>query len=111
MSEPTPLLGREGIEKAYRRLGDRLAKRGVVADIYVFGGADCVGSHSGPGCRVAGSAAAYPRVPPYEGTRSARSVPSTRKPEVSLRFTSALSHRSAVGLAATACGHPYCHSC
>ena len=33
------LLGREGIEEAFRRLGDRLAKRGVVADIYVFGGA------------------------------------------------------------------------
>ena len=39
MSEPGPLLGREGIEQAFRRLGDRLAKRGVVADIYVFGGA------------------------------------------------------------------------
>ena len=39
MSEPGPLLGREGIEEAFRRLGDRLAKRGVVADIYVFGGA------------------------------------------------------------------------
>jgi hypothetical protein len=34
-----PLLGREGIEEAFRRLGDRLAKRGVVADVYVFGGA------------------------------------------------------------------------
>ncbi len=39
MSEPAPLLGREGIEEAFRRLGDRLAKRSVVADIYVFGGA------------------------------------------------------------------------
>jgi hypothetical protein len=39
VSEPTPLLGREGIEEAFRRLGDRLAKRGVVADVYVFGGA------------------------------------------------------------------------
>jgi hypothetical protein len=39
MSEPAPLLGREGIEEAFRRLGDRLARRGVVADIYVFGGA------------------------------------------------------------------------
>jgi hypothetical protein len=39
VSEPEPLLGREGIEEAFRRLGDRLAKRGVVADIYVFGGA------------------------------------------------------------------------
>jgi hypothetical protein len=39
VSEPTPLLDREGIEEAFRRLGDRLAKRGVVADIYVFGGA------------------------------------------------------------------------
>jgi hypothetical protein len=38
VSEPAPLLGREGIEEAFRRLGDRLAKRGVVADIYVFGG-------------------------------------------------------------------------
>ena len=39
MIEPAPLLDREGIEEAFRRLGDRLAKRGVVADIYVFGGA------------------------------------------------------------------------
>jgi len=39
VSEPTPLLDRGGIEEAFRRLGDRLAKRGVVADIYVFGGA------------------------------------------------------------------------
>jgi hypothetical protein len=39
VSEPTPLLDREGIEEAFRRLGDRLAQRGVVADIYVFGGA------------------------------------------------------------------------
>ena len=39
MSEPTPLLDREGIEEAFRWLGDRLAKRGVVADIYVFSGA------------------------------------------------------------------------
>jgi Nucleotidyltransferase of unknown function (DUF6036) len=39
VSEPTPLLDREGIEAAFRRLGDRLAKRGVVADIYVFDGA------------------------------------------------------------------------
>jgi hypothetical protein len=39
VNEPTPLLDRKGIEDAFRRLGDRLAKRGVVADIYVFGGA------------------------------------------------------------------------
>ena len=34
-----PLLDRAGIEEAFRRLGDRLVKRGVMADIYVFGGA------------------------------------------------------------------------
>jgi predicted nucleotidyltransferase len=39
VSEPAPVLDREGIKEAFRRLGDRLAKRGVVADIYVFGGA------------------------------------------------------------------------
>ena len=39
MSDPSPLLGRAKIEEAFRRLGDRLAKRGVVADLYVFGGA------------------------------------------------------------------------
>ena len=39
MSEPSPLLDRAGIEEAFRRLGDRLARRGVVADLYVFGGA------------------------------------------------------------------------
>ena len=34
-----PLLRRPDIEDAFRRLGDRLAARGVVADIYVIGGA------------------------------------------------------------------------
>jgi predicted nucleotidyltransferase len=34
-----PLLDRSAIEEAFRRLGDRLAKRGVVADLYIFGGA------------------------------------------------------------------------
>jgi hypothetical protein len=38
VSDPSPLLDRAGIEEAFRRLGDRLARRGVVADIYVFGG-------------------------------------------------------------------------
>ena len=36
MSDPSPLLDRAGIEEAFRRLGDRLARRGVVADLYVF---------------------------------------------------------------------------
>jgi hypothetical protein len=39
VSDSSPLLGRAGIEEAFRRLGDRLARRGVVADLYVFGGA------------------------------------------------------------------------
>ncbi len=39
MSEPGPLLDRAAIQEAFRRLGDRLARRGVVADIYVIGGA------------------------------------------------------------------------
>jgi hypothetical protein len=39
VSDPSPLLDRAGIEEAFRRLGARLAKRGVVADLYVFGGA------------------------------------------------------------------------
>jgi len=39
VSDPSPLLDRAGIEEAFRRFGDRLAKRGVVADLYVFGGA------------------------------------------------------------------------
>lgn len=39
MSSSDPLLDRKGIEEAFRRLGERLARRGVVADIYVFGGA------------------------------------------------------------------------
>jgi hypothetical protein len=32
-------LDRAAIEDAFRRLGDRLARRGVVADLYIFGGA------------------------------------------------------------------------
>jgi len=39
VSDPSPLLDRAGIEDAFRRLGERLARRGVVADLYVFGGA------------------------------------------------------------------------
>jgi predicted nucleotidyltransferase len=39
VSDTGPVLDRAGIEEVFRRLGDRLAKRGVVADIYVFGGA------------------------------------------------------------------------
>jgi len=37
MSEP--VLDRQMLTEAFRRLGDRLAYRGVVADLYVFGGA------------------------------------------------------------------------
>jgi predicted nucleotidyltransferase len=39
VSDTGPVLDRAAIEEVFRRLGDRLAKRGVVADIYVFGGA------------------------------------------------------------------------
>ncbi|WP_052745107.1 DUF6036 family nucleotidyltransferase [Micromonospora sp. HK10] len=39
MSINDPLLDRTAIEDAFRRLGDRLARRGVVADLYIFGGA------------------------------------------------------------------------
>jgi predicted nucleotidyltransferase len=39
MSQPDPLLDRAAIQEAFRRLGERLARRGVVADIYVIGGA------------------------------------------------------------------------
>jgi hypothetical protein len=34
-----PLLDRDAIRTAFTRLGERLARRGVKADIYVFGGA------------------------------------------------------------------------
>lgn len=39
MTGAGPLLDRRAIEDAFRRLGDRLVRRGVIADIYVFGGA------------------------------------------------------------------------
>jgi len=39
MNHQEPLLSRKEIENAFRLLGERLAKRGIVADIYVFGGA------------------------------------------------------------------------
>ena len=39
MNADDPLLDRATIEDAFRRLGDRLARIGVVADLYVFGGA------------------------------------------------------------------------
>lgn len=38
MKSPDRLLGRDAITAALRRLGERLAARGVVADVYVFGG-------------------------------------------------------------------------
>jgi predicted nucleotidyltransferase len=39
MTDDGVLLDRSAIENAFRRLGDRLARRGVVADLYIFGGA------------------------------------------------------------------------
>jgi hypothetical protein len=39
VSADDPLLDRAAIEDAFRRLGDRLARRGVVADLYIFDGA------------------------------------------------------------------------
>ncbi|WP_144022686.1 DUF6036 family nucleotidyltransferase [Asanoa hainanensis] len=39
MTADDRLLDRHAIENAFRKLGDRLARRGVVADLYVFGGA------------------------------------------------------------------------
>jgi Nucleotidyltransferase of unknown function (DUF6036) len=39
VSVSDPLLDRSAIENAFRRLGERLARRGVIADLYVFGGA------------------------------------------------------------------------
>jgi predicted nucleotidyltransferase len=39
MTDDGVLLDRRGIEDAFRRLGDRLARRGIVADLYIFGGA------------------------------------------------------------------------
>jgi hypothetical protein len=39
MTDDAVLLDRTGIEDAFRRLGDRLARRGMVADLYIFGGA------------------------------------------------------------------------
>lgn len=39
MSAEDPLLDRTAIENAFHQLGERLARRGVVADLYVFGGA------------------------------------------------------------------------
>jgi hypothetical protein len=34
-----PLLGRAGLERAFTLLGERLARRGLVADLFVVGGA------------------------------------------------------------------------
>jgi Nucleotidyltransferase of unknown function (DUF6036) len=40
MSEPgSPLLGRADLERAFTALGDRLLRRGIVADVFVVGGA------------------------------------------------------------------------
>ncbi|WP_052711068.1 DUF6036 family nucleotidyltransferase [Pseudofrankia sp. DC12] len=45
MIDSDPLLDRAAIEDAFRRLGERLARRGVVADLYVFGGAAMALAH------------------------------------------------------------------
>jgi hypothetical protein len=39
VTDESPLLDRATLERIFRRLGERLAARGVVADLYVFGGA------------------------------------------------------------------------
>jgi len=39
VTDTDPLLDRAAIQDAFRRLGDRLVHRGVVADVYIFGGA------------------------------------------------------------------------
>jgi hypothetical protein len=39
VTEDSPLLDRHQIEEAFRRLGERLVRRGAVADLYVIGGA------------------------------------------------------------------------
>jgi hypothetical protein len=39
MTDEGVLLDRRAIEDAFRRLGERLERRGVVADLYIFGGA------------------------------------------------------------------------
>ncbi|GAA2615837.1 hypothetical protein GCM10010399_53500 [Dactylosporangium fulvum] len=39
MSAADPLLDRDAVETSFRALGDRLVRRGVVADLYVFVGA------------------------------------------------------------------------
>jgi hypothetical protein len=39
MTTEDPLLDRELIWEAFRRLGDRLARRSLVADVYAFAGA------------------------------------------------------------------------
>jgi hypothetical protein len=40
VSEPgNPLLGRAELEQAFTALGDRLLRRGIVADVFVVGGA------------------------------------------------------------------------
>jgi hypothetical protein len=39
VSDAAPLLDRAALEDVFHKLGDRLARRGVIADIYVVGGA------------------------------------------------------------------------
>ncbi len=39
MTDSDPLLDRAAIEHAFRRLGERLSRRGMTADVYVIGGA------------------------------------------------------------------------
>lgn len=39
MTAGGPLLDRAAVEQAFRRLGERLAGRGLIGDVYIFGGA------------------------------------------------------------------------
>ncbi|HEY3903837.1 MAG TPA: DUF6036 family nucleotidyltransferase [Streptosporangiaceae bacterium] len=47
MSEAGPLLDQAAIQQAFRLLGDKLVARGVVADIYVIGGAAMAMAYDG----------------------------------------------------------------
>jgi hypothetical protein len=71
VSETDPLLDRRAIEEAFRRLGDRLARRGIVADVYVFGGAAMALAYD---ARRATRDVAARRLPPLPGPEA---VPAT----------------------------------
>ena len=75
------LLGRAEIERAFTALGERLARRGVVADVFVVGGAAMALAYDAARVTRAAAEKTPPSAePPTSGTAGAQDSPRLRHP-------------------------------